>query len=56
MNCFPAFLCSAAVIVVVSLLTAPPSQEIVDEFESDITDFKKDLFISIEYHLKNGIT
>ena len=30
----PAFLCSAAAIVVVSLLTAPPSQEIVDEFES----------------------
>ena len=25
----PAFLCSAAAIVVVSLLTAPPSQEIV---------------------------
>ena len=30
----PAFLCSAAAIVIVSLLTAPPSQEIVDEFES----------------------
>ena len=30
----PAFLCSAAAIVVVSLLTTPPSQEIVDEFES----------------------
>ena len=30
----PAFLCSAAAIVVVSLLTAPLSQEIVDEFES----------------------
>ena len=30
----PAFLCSAAAIVIVSLLTAPPSQEIIDEFES----------------------
>ena len=30
----PAFICSAIAIVVVSLLTAPPSQEIVDEFES----------------------
>ena len=30
----PAFICSAVAIVVVSLLTAPPSQEIVDEFES----------------------
>ena len=29
----PAFLCSAAAIVIVSLLTAPPSQEIIDEFE-----------------------
>ena len=28
------FLCSAAAIVIVSLLTAPPSQEIIDEFES----------------------
>lgn len=30
----PAFICSAVVIVVVSLLTAPPSKEIVEEFES----------------------
>ena len=30
----PAFICSAVAIIVVSLLTAPPSQEIVDEFES----------------------
>ena len=30
----PAFLSSAAAIVIVSLLTAPPSQEIIDEFES----------------------
>ena len=30
----PAFICSAFAIVVVSLLTAPPSQEIIDEFES----------------------
>ena len=30
----PAFICSAVAIVVVSLLTAPPSQEIIDEFES----------------------
>lgn len=30
----PAFICSAIAIIVVSLLTAPPSQEIVDEFES----------------------
>jgi sodium/proline symporter len=30
----PAFICSSIVIVVVSLLTAPPSKEIVEEFES----------------------
>lgn len=30
----PAFICSAIAIIVVSLLTAPPSKEIVDEFES----------------------
>lgn len=30
----PAFLCASAAIVVVSLLTPPPSQEIVKEFES----------------------
>lgn len=30
----PAFLCASAAIVVVSLLTAPPSKEIVEEFES----------------------
>ena len=30
----PVFLCSAAAIVIVTLLTAPPSQEIIDEFES----------------------
>ncbi len=30
----PAFICSAVAIVVVSLLTAPPDQEIIDEFES----------------------
>lgn len=30
----PAFICSSIAIVVVSLLTAPPSQEIVKEFES----------------------
>lgn len=30
----PAFVCSAAVIVIVSLLTAPPDKEIIEEFES----------------------
>ena len=30
----PAFICSSIAIVVVSLLTAPPAKEIVDEFES----------------------
>ena len=30
----PAFLCASAAIVVVSLLTAPPSKEIVEEFEN----------------------
>ncbi len=30
----PAFICSSIAIVVVSLLTAPPSKEIVEEFES----------------------
>lgn len=30
----PAFICSSITIVVVSLLTAPPSKEIVEEFES----------------------
>ena len=30
----PAFICSAVAIVAVSLLTAPPSKEIVEEFES----------------------
>jgi len=30
----PAFVCSCIVIVVVSLLTAPPDKEIVEEFES----------------------
>ncbi len=30
----PAFICSAVAIVVVSLLTAPPAKEIVEEFES----------------------
>lgn len=30
----PAFICSAVAIVVVSLMTAPPSKEIVEEFES----------------------
>lgn len=30
----PAFICSSVTIVVVSLLTAPPSKEIVEEFES----------------------
>ncbi|MDY3918454.1 MAG: sodium/proline symporter PutP [Candidatus Limivivens sp.] len=30
----PAFLCASAAIVIVSLLTAPPSGEIVEEFES----------------------
>ena len=30
----PAFLCACIAIVVVSLLTAPPSKEIIDEFES----------------------
>ncbi len=30
----PAFICSAIAIVVVSLLTAPPSKEIIEEFES----------------------
>ncbi len=30
----PAFICSTIAIVVVSLVTAPPSQEIIDEFES----------------------
>ena len=30
----PAFICSAIAIVVISLLTAPPSEEIVKEFES----------------------
>ena len=30
----PAFLCACIAIVVVSLLTAPPSKEIIEEFES----------------------
>lgn len=30
----PAFICSSIAIIVVSLLTAPPSQEIIEEFES----------------------
>ena len=30
----PAFICSSITIIIVSLLTAPPSQEIMDEFES----------------------
>lgn len=30
----PAFICASAAIIAVSLLTAPPSQEIVDEFEN----------------------
>lgn len=30
----PAFICASAAIIIVSLLTAPPSQEIIDEFEN----------------------